>query len=296
MAKEYNYHTRIMGCDFDMTFIAKTVAQADRYFTQANNIAKSFEKRFSRFDTTSELSFVNKNKSVEVSQEFLEVYWIAYDLYKKTHKRFNPLVKVSCIGYDKTFEKITDCKIDNLDENEYNINLDDVVILPHRMVLQDSQNLDFGGFLKGHVAQHIAENINSGYGIIINIGGDMYVRGSGQDGKKFIVEIAHPEDESKNISFSVLNKSLCTSGTYKRTWTSHNGKKHHILDTQTKDSTRTDIISASVIHKKGAIADAYATLAVILGSQKAKKFFDEQQIDFIFICSSGDIIISDNFK
>jgi len=285
-----------MGCDFDMTFIAKTAAQADRYFTQAYNIAKSFEKKFSRFDRNSELSFANKNKSLKVSQEFLEVYWVAYDLYKKTHKQFNPLVQVSCIGYDKTFEKITDCKTDDLNKSDYNINLDDVVILPHRMILQDSQRLDFGGFLKGYVAQRIAEDINSGYGIIINIGGDMYVRDSGQDGKKFIVEIAHPKDESKNIFFSVLNKALCTSGTYKRTWTSHHGKKHHILDTKTKDSTRTDIMSASVIHEKGAVADAYATLAVTLGSQKAKKFFDEQQVEFVLVCSNGDIITSDNFK
>jgi len=296
MAQEYNYHTRVMGCDFDMTFIAKTTSQADRYFTQAITIAKLYEKKFSRFDNDSELSFVNENKSVEVSQEFLEVYWIAYNLYKKTHKQFNPLVQVSCIGYDRTFEKITNCKTEGLGGERYSINLDEVVILPNRMILQDSQKLDFAGFLKGYVSERIARSIDSKRGIIINIGGDMYVRGYDEMGEKFIVEIAHPQNESKNISFPILNKSLCTSGTYRRAWASHRGKKHHILDVQTKDSTQTDIISASVIHKKGAVADAYATLAITLGSEKAKIFFTEQQVEFVIICTNGDIMTSNNFK
>ena len=296
MVREYNYHTRVMGCDFDMTFIAETSAQADSYFTQANSIAKLYEKKFSRFDSDSELSFINKNKSLEVSQEFLKIYWVAYNLYKKTHKKFNPLVQVSCIGYDETFEKITDCKVEGLNDREYNINLDEVVILPDRMILQDSQKLDFAGFLKGYVAEYIARSIDSKRGIIINIGGDMYVRGYDERGEKFIVEIAYPRDESKNISIPISNKSLCTSGTYRRIWTSQQGKKHHIIDAHTKDSTQTDVVSASVVHENGAIADAYATLAITLGSEKAQKFFIEQHINFVIICANGDIITSDNFK
>jgi thiamine biosynthesis lipoprotein ApbE len=44
------------------------------------------------------------------------------------------------------------------------------------------------------------------------------------------------------------------------------------------------------------MADAYATLAVTLGSQKAKQFFDSQQIEFVIICKNGDILNSDKIK
>lgn len=296
MTQEYNYHTRVMGCDFDMTFIAQTAAQADGYFTQAVKIAQSYEKRFSRFDSNSELFLVNKNKSVEVTQKFLEVYWIAYDLYKGTQTQFNPLVQVSQIGYDRSFDKMTTEKSDDLNKIEYNINLDDIVILSDRMILQDSQKLDFGGFLKGHVAQIIAQKISNSDGVIINIGGDMYVKGVNQDQKAFSLEIAHPNDESKNILISIMNKALCTSGTYKRKWKQNDENKHHILHSDTRDSTKTDVVSASVIHESGAIADAYATLAVTLGSKKAAHFFDERQIKFVIICENDDILVSDDLK
>ena len=39
MISEYNYHTRVMGCDFDMTFIAHSTNEADDYFTKAVEIA-----------------------------------------------------------------------------------------------------------------------------------------------------------------------------------------------------------------------------------------------------------------
>ncbi|XLQ20423.1 MAG: FAD:protein FMN transferase [Candidatus Moraniibacteriota bacterium] len=296
MTQEYNYHTEVMGCNFDMTFIAESTVQADSYFTQAVAIAKLYEDKFSRFDHNSELSFINRSKSANVSVEFLEVYEIAYNLYEKTQKRFNPLMQVARIGYDKSFEKITDVETDNINDTNYNINLNEVTILTDRFILQDSQKLDFGGFLKGYVAQKIAQKMESSGGIIINIGGDMYVRGKDYNDEKFIIEIIHPLDKTKNISVIIENEAVCTSGTYKRRWGKDGKVKHHILNTDTKDSTKTDVISASVIHRDGSVADAYATLAITLGSQKVRQFFDKQQIKFVIICENGDILKSDKFK
>ena len=238
---------------------------------------------------------MNKNKSVEVSREFLDVYWVAYKLYKKTHTQFNPLLQAARIGYDRSFDTMSDRKSDVESEIKYNTNLDDVAILSHRLILQDSQKLDFGGFLKGYVAQKIVQTIDSAYGMIINIGGDMYVRGRDGKKQKFIVEIAHPHDDSKNILVPIMDKALCTSGTYKRRWKQNDEQKHHIIDVESKDSAQTNVISASVIHQNGAVADAYATIAVTLGPQKAKKFFAEQQIDFVIICENDDILVSDYF-
>ena len=297
MTKEYNYHTRVMGCDFDMTFIANSTAQADRYFMQANEIAQTYENRFSRFDLTSELSILNEKKSLKVSEDFLDVFWIAYRLYKQTNAKFNPLVKIANIGYDKSFEKISEDELMKLQNTEYDTNLDNVAVLKKQIILQKTQELDFGGFLKGYVAQKIAKSVKSEKGIIINIGGDMYVKGSDENRQKFVVEIAHPKDESKNISFSIINKALCTSGIYKRKWKTESGKKHHIINTDTKDSAQTDIMSASIIHSKGAVADAYATLVVSLGMRDAQKFLQKQKdIDFVLIDVNGDIIKSKGIK
>jgi len=297
MTNEYNYHTKIMGCDFDMSFIANSVAQADSYFIQTNEIAQLYEKKFSRFDKNSELSILNDKKSLKVSKEFLNVYWTAYHLYKKTSKRFNPLTQVASIGYNKSFEKINKDKLISLQNTKYDTNLDNVIVLKNQIILQRAQELDFGGFLKGYVVQKIVNSIDSNKGMIINIGGDMYAKSSSNDKKEFVVEIVNPLDELKNISFSIMNKALCTSGIYKRKWKTEFGKKHHIVDTKTRDSALTDIISASIICSDASVADAYATLAISSGFKYAINFLKKQRdIDFVLIKTNGDIIKSKGIK
>ncbi len=295
MIEEYNYHSNIMGCDFELAFITDSVEKADDYFTEAFDIAQFYEKKFSRFDNESELSQLNKNKLLVVSREFLDVYHIACDLYQKTQKKFNPLMQVSKLGYNKTFDEIQRERVGAID-SQYNIDLDDVIVNKNEITLQDTQNLDFGGFLKGYVAQKITQKINKDNGTIINVGGDIYVSGLDTDNRPFEIEIINPDNEDKNIKVSILDRALCTSGTYKRNWKYGNNRKHHILDTAQKDSAKTDIISATVLHDNGAIADAYATLAVALGKQRAIEFLTKQNIDFVIICKNSDIMISDNIK
>ncbi len=298
MQKEYNYHTKIMGCDFDMTFITTSVEKADNYFIQALNIAKFYEEKFSRFNNDSELSLLNKRKTLEVSDLFMTIYEIAFDLYKRTGKKFNPLAQVSYLGYDKSFEKIKD-NINDYQEHiaKYNIDLGSVVVSSNKIILQRFQKLDFAGFLKGYVAQEIALKINNPLGTIINIGGDIYVQNFNINNKKFTIEIVHPNSNSKNVFISIANESVCTSGIYKRKWVNSENKiKHHIVDVSSKDSAQSNILSATIIHKNGAIADAYATVAIILGLEKSLEFLNKQTIDFILIEKNNKIHISRKLK
>ncbi len=298
MLSEYNYHTKVMGCDFDMIFIANSVKIADSYFTQALQIAQEYEKRFSRFDEQSELSKINRKILSKMSDEFLDVYNIAYNLYKKTNAKFNPLVQVARIGYNKSFEEISKEKDINVElkNEQYNISMDDIIVSQNKITLQDTQELDFGGFLKGYVAQRIVEEIKTEHGVIINIGGDMYVQGRDEKGQLFSIDIINPYDEKQSINFSLQDKALCTSGIYRRKWNIKNQKKHHILNSKIKDSAQTDIVSASVIHKNGVMADAYATLAVAEGSERAVEFFKAHNIDFVIICKNNVILMSDSLK
>jgi len=290
MEKEYNYHSFIMGCDFDMSFTAVSVQQADEYFAKSLIIAQEFEKRFSRFDKGSELSRLNQQKELDVSQEFLEVWFMAYNLYQKTKGMFNPLVQVAEIGYNRTFEKIDN---DNRRESslKYSIDMDEVVVAGNKIILKEKQVLDFGGFLKGHVAQVIVQNFSDISGIVVNIGGDIYVGGNA-----FEMEIVNPVKGGKNIKVFLKNESLCTSGVYKRRWKTDGESRHHILDVKTKNSAMKEIISASVIDINGGRADAYATMAVAMGVEKAKKFFEENDISGVLICKGGVVIKTGKFN
>ncbi len=297
MTKEYNYHAKIMGCDFDMTFIADNVSQADKYFLQASNIAKFYERKFSRFINNSELTILNNKKQIIASKEFLEVYSVSQFLHKITKGKFNSLMQVAEIGYDKSFEKLHKNKSIQSRKTDYDINVEQIVFKDNKIILGKTQKLDFNGFLKGYVVQKISQSIKSDNGFIINIGGDMYIKGVDQNQKKFIVEIVHPLDQSKNISFSIKDRALCTSGTYKRKWKTTAGKKHHILNATTRDSAKTNLLSASIIHSNGAKADALATLAISLGNKRAEEFLKNQEnLEYVLINTKGDIITSKGIK
>lgn len=290
MEKECNYHSFVMGCDFDMTFIADSVKQSDEYFAKSLVIAQEFEKCFSRFDQRSELSRLNQQKKMEVSQEFLEVWFMAYNLYQETKGIFNPLVQVSEIGYDRTFENIG--RGDRVEGNlEYNIDMDKIEVVGNKIILQKEQVLDFGGFLKGHVAQIIVQSFSNVSGVVVNIGGDIYVGGN-----VFEMEIINPIKDGKNVKVVLENEALCTSGVYKRKWKTDGQSKHHILDVKTKNSAMKEIISASVIDINGGRADAYATMAVAMGVSKTKMFFEKNNIVGVLICADGVIITTGNIK
>ncbi len=290
MGKEYNYHAFIMGCDFDMSFMTNSVKQADEYFAKSLIIAREFERRFSRFNAKSELSRLNERKELAVSREFLEVWFMAYNLYQKTKGVFNSLVQVTEIGYDKTFEELE--KGDRVEGNlEYNTDMDEIVVADNKIILQKNQVLDFGGFLKGHVAQVIVQSFSNILGVVVNIGGDIYV-----GGKAFEMEIINPIEKGKNIKIILENESLCTSGVYKRKWEAGGQSKHHILDVKTKNSTMKEIISASVIDINGGRADAYATMAVAVGVERVKEFFKKNDIAGVLICIDGVIITIGNIK
>ncbi len=296
METEYNYHTNIMGCDFDMTFITESEEEADKCFIKALSTASSYEKMFSRFDKSSELSQLNKHKTLVVSQEFLDIFFVAKELYKKTQKRFNPLLQVSKIGYNKSFDKLNKNQVCDFKFQTYDIDLEKIMVINNKIILQKNQNLDFGGFLKGFVVQKIANEIQNSKGSIINIGGDLYVNGLNGKNIPFEIEIINPCDKSKNIKLFLSNKTLCTSGVYKRTWKYNNIQKHHIINVNSMDSANTDIISTSVISEDGAIADAFATLSITLGSKKSINFFESQNIEYVIICKNNDIITSDNIR
>lgn len=296
MLEEYKYHTKIMGCDFDALFVAESVFVADRIFTEAIEIAKLYEKNFSRFDGESELSRVNREKNVNVSKEFLRVLSTACDLHKETLGRYNPLLQVEKIGYDRSFDKLNSHTLRDVKERSYNSDLNDLKIIDSQVFLDSEHKLDFGGFLKGYVAQKITKEIASENGMIINIGGDIFVCGSDCRGDKFIIEIEHPHDAQKNIKIPVKDKAICTSGTYKRKWFLGVEKVHHIIDGDTRKSVKSDIFSASVLHKNGAVADAFATCAIVMGSDDAQNFLKSRDVEFVLMCENGDILTSDIFK
>lgn len=295
MLKEFEWTGKAMGTKYSIAIVANSIELATETYKKAKNEIEEYETRFSRFLPTSELSTLNNKKSMVVSKTFLDVTKKAYQLFLKTNGIFNPLVQISRFGYDKNFINIENKK--NIENNDlYDINFDLTAIneKTSSIHLKEGQELDYGGFLKGYLAEIIAKKIKLSSkditGVIINIGGDIHTQGTDENGDKFIFNIYNPTSKNENIEVSLHNQSLATSGTYKRSWLVSDKKMHHILDASGLKNPENDIISASVICDEGAKAEAYAKVFLSIEHKEASKLLKNENISFILIKNNGEII------
>ncbi|MFA5934535.1 MAG: FAD:protein FMN transferase [Candidatus Paceibacterota bacterium] len=292
--KEYEYTGKAMGTDFSISIVSDSKDLADKIAKESIIEIDKYEKEFSRFLSESELSKLNYRKEMLVSETFIKVIEEAYKLYVITNGIFNPLVQIERFGYDRDFPKINyNYKIE---EKDYDIDFSSVIIdkKENRIILRVGQKLDFGGFLKGYLAEFICKKIKSQSenikGVIVNIGGDIHTQGLDESSNKFIFNIYNPVTQKDDISIPLYNQSLATSGIYKRNWKINNTKIHHILDASGKRNPISDIISVSIIHENGGKSEAYTKVFLSIGPEEALKSLKDDSIKFVIIKKDGQII------
>ena len=299
MIEEFEYTGKAMGTDYSIAIVGHSAVLAKEMFASAKAEIEAYEARFSRFLPTSELSVLNDKKNMVVSEIFLAVTQRAYELFAKTAGIFNPLVQVVRLGYNQTFDGLnknqsTSNEV-NDDDNPYDIDFTTTAIdtTNSRIILKAGQKLDFGGFLKGYLAEMIAKRLFSDYldvvGVIVNLGGDIHTQGLDKNQEKFLFSIYNPVLDNEDTMVPLYNQSLATSGIYKRAWLRNGEKTHHILDASGKQNPVTDIVSASVIHESGASAEAFAKVLLSIGVEKALSILGTEKLSFSVINTTGEM-------
>lgn len=221
---------------------------------------KKYEDQFSRFKATSTLAKLNQGKIIERSQCFDEILDVAIKLQEQiNHPSFNLHVDLTTEGYDRSFEKGPTNNVSpdkNIPQFPRGLTL-----TSDTMQLAPELKLDFGSFLKGYLAQKLADHYAPQCrGLIINLGGDLTVRGFDTHSPKFAIGIFNPVTHFDE-SILLQNQSLSTSGTYKRKWTQNGESKHHIVNPSNQRSCVSDFVSISFWGPDGALCDALSTAA-----------------------------------
>ncbi len=267
--REFEYTAKAMGTDISISLILESKAIADKIYNETIGTIGSYEARFSRFLHQSELSKLNQTKDLIVSDTFFDIFTRAQELFHETKGVFNPLVQIARLGYTETFDVVKNSERE-YDTNEYSTDFSAIVTNSEerRIILLPDQKLDFGGFLKGFLAEQLSQRIQKEYpecrGNIVNIGGDLHTRGYDATGKPFICTIYNPITQEEH-PVTITDTSLATSGTYARTWNIESDVIHHILRTDGTAPPNTPYISASCITQDGAAAEAYAKVLLMYG-------------------------------
>jgi FAD:protein FMN transferase len=114
-----------------------------------------------------------------------------------------------------------------------------------RIKLPRGAKLDLGGIAKGWAADQALERFFAAFpDVILNVGGDMCVRGEKEPGEPWALGLGDPRDTSETeapqhaIVLTLRQGGLATSGATTRWWRQGGRRQHHLLDPRTSQPAR----------------------------------------------------------
>jgi thiamine biosynthesis lipoprotein len=129
--------------------------------------------------------------------------------------------------------------------------------------------IDLGGIAKGWLADRVAERL--GDNALVNLGGDLFARGSGASGEGWPVGFG-------DRTLLLKDMGAATSGTTKRAWAGG----HHLIDPRTGLPAQSDLSEVSVLASTATDAEIYAKVALLLGSRDAPKWLESRSQGWSF--------------
>jgi thiamine biosynthesis lipoprotein len=238
----------------------------------------------SPFNEKSIISKINRNEEAVVDDYFYDVFNLAMQISEDTNGAFDitvaPIVNAWGFGF-KSGSSPTNQYIDSLKQfigyKKVRINKDKHVVKQDERIM-----LDCSAIAKGYGSDVVARLFNA-KGIknyMIEIGGEIVASGLSDKRLPWKIGITKPSEDSLGTSnelqtiLNITDCAMATSGNY-RNFYYKNGKRYaHTIDPRTGYPIQHNILSATVIAKSCAQADAYATSFMVLGLEEAKKILE----------------------
>lgn len=286
--KKFDYTFKALWTICSISIINENEFGLNEIINKCYEKTLSFEKEFSRFRENSILSKLNKEKKLEVSDDFLSLIYKSRVIYKLTDWYFNPLIDVRKIGYTNSFE---DNKFEKIDISE-DLTFDKVKNYWNLLEIWENMNIDFWSIAKWYLAEKISRFLCESWfqNNLVNMWWDIYASWTNLDNKKWQVAISSPFDKDEVIDIvEISNASVSTSWTYLRNWKIDNQNCHHIRNpySQTQED---ELVSVTIIDNAWYMSDALATAVIAMWKDKAIDFCRNNWIKFIFILNNWEII------
>ncbi len=261
----------IFGTTYNVTYQSADNLKAD---IEAELLKVDGE--FSMFNDSSTVSRINRGEKPTLSDMYREVYELAQTVNRDTYGAFDitvaPLVNAWGFGF-KHAQMPTPEQVDSL--------------------LQIRSQLDFSAIAKGYGCDAVARLLQSRgvENLMVEIGGEVVVRGKNPSGELWRIGINRPVDDTLSVEtplqavLTMTDRGMATSGNYRNFYYKGGRKYAHTIDPRTGYPVQHDLLSATVIAADCATADAYATSFMVLGLDSARKVLDahpELQAYFIY--------------
>ena len=268
----------VFGTIYNVTYQSPKDLQAD---IEAE--LKKVDMEFSMFNDSSTVSRLNRGETVDRSPMFMEVYQLAQTVNKETDGAFDitvaPLVNAWGFGF-KNEQLPTAHQVDSL--------------------LKIRNQLDFAAIAKGYGSDAIARLLrrHDVRNFMVEIGGEVVTQGISDKRLPWRIGVTKPTDDSLSVSgdlqtvLNVTDIAMAPSGNYRNFYYKGGRKYAHTIDPKTGYPVQHSLLSATVLAKDCAVADAYATAFMVMGVERAKAVLErhpELMAYFIFSTPDGDM-------
>lgn len=150
------------------------------------------------------------------------------------------------------------------------------------------------GYSVGRIASILEQHNIEHY--LVEIGGELKTRGKKTDGSPWRIALEKPLPNERKLEKIVVFTSgaplsLMASGTY-RHYFDNSGKRYsHILDARSGRPVQHNTVAVTVLHPDPAIADAWSTALLCMGSAEGTQVANENGIAALYVDQEGDRLV-----
>jgi len=162
----------------------------------------------------------------------------------------------------------------------------------------DDAPIALNSFAKSYIAGHAADAALSAgaTGVLLNIGGDIVLRGAITERVAITDPRAAAENDEPIDLLRLSNRTIATSGDYRRGFDIHGTHYSHIIDPRTAQPAES-VISSTVIAADPATAGALATAFSVMTPEQSRRVAASlPNIDYLLITRDGQTITSRNWS
>lgn len=289
-----------MGTTWSITLVpgATGIAEAERLAIdrQVRDLLVDIEGLMSTWDPASELSRFNQSRHTipfPVSAHTFAVFQWAVALGEETNGALDvtvlPLVHAWGFGA-RSKESAPPPDLATLTR------LREAVGIRHLELDRDSAwvrkrladvECDFSALAPGYAADRVADllAVQSLNGFLVDIGGEIVVRGRNAEGRRWNVAVERPEAPGRQATRLVPldNMAIATSGDYRNYREVDGERLSHIIDPRTGRPIRHRLASATVLDTTAVRADGLATALMVLGPDEGMALAQRLDLAALFL-------------
>ena len=237
----------------------------------------------SGYNKGSLLSRLNAGEDLPLDSLFIECFTISKAVWAETDGAFDPsaapLFDLWGFGFTNK-EQVTDRAVDSV---RAFVGMDRLRLETREdgthLVREDPRmKLNFNAVAQGYSCDVVARYLDSlgCRAYLVDIGREIICKGLNESGTAWRIGLDKPTDgnmEEGSDLQAILEVSDCgivTSGNYRKFYIENGQKYAHTIDPKSGRPVSHNLLSATVVAKDAATADAYATWLMVVGVDKAR--------------------------